>query len=86
MELKSNQRSRDRQRRMFIRGQIPPHPNPLPRGEGAPQAGRRASAELRTYKHGAGGSPSPWGEGWGEGELAATNANDMDFATALPHA
>ncbi|MOA51028.1 hypothetical protein D3C78_1741200 [compost metagenome] len=44
-----------------------PHPNPLPEGEGAECARLNAPASRLTRI-----TPSPWGEGWGEGTTART--------------
>src|SRR5260370_444243 len=40
----------------------------LPQGEGTPHSARRRAEGLRIGESAAGGSPSPRGEGWGEGE------------------
>jgi hypothetical protein len=59
-------------RKLSVRpGALPPHPSPLPWGEGEPPPGCRlierdewASVRPRAL-------PLPWGEGWGEGERTA---------------
>src|SRR2546426_6132146 len=48
---------------------VPPHPNPLPkeREPRSPYPGRNGVDVARTGDS----SPSPWGEGWGEGDRSA---------------
>ncbi len=47
---------------------VPPHPDPLPKGEGTAGDGLRDSEPLSPRQLTVGDSPSPWGEGRGEGE------------------
>ena len=49
-------------------GPVPPHPSPLPRGEGATPAALRSCRCARCARVWL-GLPILWGEGWGEGEL-----------------
>jgi len=52
-------------------GPVPPHPSPLPRGEGATLAALRVCGCARLCERWAWPLPLPWGEGWGEGELGS---------------
>ena len=54
-----------------IQRSLPPHPNPLPEGEGACRNAAGKTRVLRTSRRGAAVLPLPVGEGWGEGEESA---------------
>ena len=47
---------------------VPPHPGPLPRGEGEPFGSAIKGHRLLSFPAGSKRAPSPWGEGRGEGE------------------
>src|SRR5260221_11829415 len=47
---------------------VPPHPSPLPRGEGEPFAALRPVERFTLTRSLAAALPLPKGEGWGEGE------------------
>ncbi len=47
---------------------VPPHPGPLPQGEGTPHPALRRVEGLWIVESAASDTPSPRGEGWGEGE------------------
>src|SRR5438270_9900968 len=47
-----------------------PSPQPSPQGEGESSSCSEQFAAFRSFVALANGSPSPWGEGWGEGERA----------------
>ena len=53
---------------LAVASPLPPHPAPLPQGEGTPHAALRRVEALRIGESAAYGSPSPRGEGRGEGE------------------
>ena len=52
---------------------VPPHPDPLPTGEGAAQPAPRTFARRPIRPVTGDDSPSPWGEGRGEGERIVRN-------------
>src|SRR5439155_18882778 len=47
---------------------VPPHPGPLPRGEGEPLGSAIKGHRLGSFPARSKRAPSPWGEGRGEGE------------------
>ena len=47
---------------------FPPHPNPLPEGEGELQSSTRTAGAFRIVESAGRAHPLPEGEGWGEGE------------------
>src|SRR5882724_11690356 len=47
---------------------VPPHPGPLPRGEGEPFGSAIKGQRLMSFPPRSKRAPSPWGEGRGEGE------------------
>src|SRR5437016_10292536 len=47
---------------------VPPHPGPLPRGEGEPFGSAIKGHRLLSFPARSKKAPSPWGEGRGEGE------------------
>src|SRR5437016_9143083 len=47
---------------------VPPHPGPLPRGEGEPFGSAIKDHRLMSFPARSKRAPSPWGEGRGEGE------------------
>src|SRR2546422_9311584 len=47
---------------------VPPHPGPLPRGEGEPFGSAIKGHRLVSFPARSKRAPSPWGEGRGEGE------------------
>jgi hypothetical protein len=47
---------------------LPPHPGPLPKGEGELQPGFRMTGRFRLLEARSTARPLPKGEGWGEGE------------------
>jgi len=63
------------------RGSIPPHPNPLPKERGTFACPHQIAAAL-TSAHGS-VAPSPWGEGWGEGERDRGEKDLSDPADTL---
>ena len=58
-----------------IRRSFPPHPGPLPQGEGDPFGSATHIPRRATFPNPAERSPSPRGEGWGEGERTSFNRN-----------
>src|SRR5262249_43658118 len=46
---------------------LPPHPGPLPKGEGAVWAAPRSTVRGRVLGNWTMVLPLPWGAGWGEG-------------------
>src|SRR5262245_50632076 len=52
----------------LVRARRSPSPQPSPRGEGAHFARAGGVTEPRNIRAVGNGSPSPWGEGWGEGD------------------
>ena len=65
---------------------LPPHPKPLPRGEGAPWSTRWRSWRAWNGERLAGVLPLPQGEGWGEGEVGGRTAAAHQNASGPPPA
>src|SRR2546428_9925558 len=68
---------------MLVAWSLPPHPNPLPKERGNyPQSlPHRRRFDLGTES----AAPSPWGEGWGEGDRIdarqRTSRRQLDLST-----
>src|SRR5216684_6082777 len=58
---------------LAVASRLPPHPSPLPQGEGTAHPALRRVEALRIVECSACGSPSPREEGWGEGQFLATS-------------
>jgi very-short-patch-repair endonuclease len=60
---------------------IPPHPNPLPKGEGV----RSVPNEQANHTRGAHLPPLPPGEGWGEGDRRAAHPDQESPSPVVEH-
>jgi hypothetical protein len=71
---------------LAVASPLPPHPAPLPQGEGTPHHAMRRVEALRIGESAADDSPSPRGEGWGEGEetLRKPGGSRTSPSPALP--
>ena len=62
-----------------------PHPNPLPLGEGTATGGQPVSKTGPIAPQSGNNSPSPWGEGRGEGERGALPFDDSEQPARQPY-